>query len=134
MPDESVDKPLAEMLAAIQTYTDSVKLGAKHALRIVVLAHRISVLGDIHRELCDKVAAECDTVKDLIESTGDPQPTGYSEVMEHHRDLVALQRITDDILKEAKEEKEFSDWHMAEAVLPEYEKAMKYLRKASGEA
>ena len=131
--DKPVDKPLAEMLEAVQSYTDSVKLGANHALRIVVLSHRIKVLSDIHREMCDSIAAECDTVKDMIESTNNPEPPGYREAMEHHRDLQAIQHIMEATLKEANEEKDFTDWHMAVAVLPEYEKAMKHLRKASGQ-
>jgi hypothetical protein len=119
---------ITDMLTALQQYTTSVKLGANHAARVIVMAHRFQVLKDIFDEMNAAMLVEHEAVKEIMDAGIDPEPQAYKDFLAHYEDFKVVHKLMQATAKEVEEEKGFIDWHMANGILPDYEAAMKHLK------
>ena len=117
-----------EMLKALQTYTDSIKLGSRHAVRIVYLVNRIEVLGALHKELVNRLMVEHESIKEYLDAGGDPASESCMIFQAHYNETQVLHKLILETAAEAQEEKGFIDWHMESNIVPEYNEAMKRLK------
>jgi hypothetical protein len=122
-----------DMLKALEDYMASVKLGANHAARVVVLAHRVQVLGELHSEMHAALLVEHEAAKDSMDSSDMPEPPAYKDFLAHYAEFKVINKLLNESIKDMESEKEFIEWHAATNVLPEYTTAMKLLGNAGQE-
>jgi hypothetical protein len=124
---------IADMLASLQQYTTSIKLGATHAARIIVMYHRFQVLKDIFDEMNANMLVEHEAVKEILDASDDPEPPAYKAFMAHYEEFKVVHKLMRETAKEVEDEKGFIDWHMTNGIMPDYEAAMKHLKGTSGD-
>jgi hypothetical protein len=124
---------IADMLASLQQYTASIKLGCNHAARIIILSHRFTVLNDIFKEMNSALLVEHESVKEILDAGTDPQPPAYVAFMAHYEEFKVIHKLMQDTAKEIQEEKGFVDWHMDNGIMPDYNEVVKHLKDVIGE-
>jgi len=125
---------IADMIASLSQYTASIKLGANHAARVIVMAHRFQVLKDIFDEKNAAMLVEHEVVKEIMDAGTDPEPQAYKDFLAHYEEFKVVHKLMTDTAKEVQEEKDFLDWHMANGITQDYEAAMLHLKGLGGSA
>src|SRR5208337_5676492 len=91
---------IADMIASLSQYTTSVKLGAGHAARVIVMAHRFQVLKDIFDEKNAAMLVEHESEKVIMDAGTDPEPQAYKDFLAHYEDFKIVHKLMADTAKE----------------------------------
>jgi len=114
------------MLKALDDYAASLKLGAKHVARIMLLCQRVEALSLLGRELYAALQVQQEIALEAVKGD-DPEPAAYDECLAAYEDYKVVYRLMQVAVVEATTEKDFIDWHAVTVLKPQYDEIMKIM-------